>query len=89
MLGNRQLQKLTRFFLAAFALLFILFWLNVLLGKARISFGWELPFLLGDVAEYLLLLATALFFTLAAIGREAMVNRKEAAASLASGTVDD
>ncbi len=76
MLDNRLLLKLTRFNLVAFALLFLLFWLNVLLGKAKISFGWQVPFLLGDVAEYLLLLATALFFTLAAICREATLNEK-------------
>lgn len=89
MLGNRQLRNLTRFCIAIFALLFLLFWVNVLLGKARISFGWEIPFLLNDIAEYLLLLATALFFTLAAIGREAMVNESQAAAGPASGTVNN
>ena len=89
MVGNRRLRHLTRFCLAVFSLLFLLFWLNVLLGKARISFGWEIPFLLNDVAEYLLLLATALFFTLAAIGREAMVNESRAATGPAPGTVNN
>jgi apolipoprotein N-acyltransferase len=88
MLSNRKLRNLTRFNLGAFALLFLLFWLNVLLGKAKISFGWQIPFLLGDIAEFLLLLATALFFTLAAIGRETMVNRNQGAADPASGKVN-
>jgi len=89
MLSDRKLRNLTRFNLGAFALLFLLFWLNVLLGKAKISFGWQIPFLLGDVAEFVLLLATALFFTLAAMGRETTVSRSQGAADPTSGKVDD
>jgi len=89
MLSNRKLRNLTRFNLGAFALLFLLFWLNVLLGKAKISFGWQIPFLLSDVAEFVLLLTTALFFTLAAVGRETMVNRDQAAPDPVSGNIDD
>lgn len=89
MLGDRQLRKLTRFCLGVFALLFSLFWLNVLLGKAKISFGWQIPFLLGDVAEYLLLLATALFFTMATVGREALASRNQRSVHPAPGMVDD
>ena len=77
MLDNHQLRNLIRFYLAAFALLFLLFWLNVLWGKAKISFGWHVPFLLSDVAEFLLLLFTALFFTLAAVCRETLVSRDQ------------
>ncbi len=74
MLDNRQLRNLIRFNMAAFALLFLLFWLNVLWGKAKISFGWQVPFLLSDVAEFLLLLVIAVFFTLAAVCREMLVS---------------
>ncbi len=77
MLDNRQLRNLIRFNMAAFALLFLLFWLNVLWGKAKISFGWQVPFLLSDVAEFLLLLVTAIFFTLAAVCRETLVTRDQ------------
>ena len=77
MLDNRQLRKLIRFNLSAFALLFLMFWLNILWGKAKISFGWQVPFLLSDVAEFLLLLATAVFFTLAAVSRETLVSRNQ------------
>jgi len=59
-----------RGFLAVFFILFVLFILNILLGKAGIQFGWDLPFLLGDVPEFLLLLAAALFLMLAALTRE-------------------
>src|SRR5690606_26201656 len=38
-----------RLLMAVAALLFALFCLNVLLGKARVAFGLELPFLLRDV----------------------------------------
>jgi len=75
-LDNHRLRKLNRANLGMFALLFFLFWLNVILGKAKISFGWQVPFLLSDIAEYLLLLVTALFFTLAAIGRENLLRRE-------------
>ena len=77
MLDNRQLRNLIRFNMAAFALLFLLFWLNVLWGKAKISFGWQVPFLLSDVAEFLLLLVIAVFFTLAAVCREILVSRDQ------------
>jgi len=89
MLSNRKLRNLTRISLGAFALLFLLFWLNVLLGKAKISFGWQVPFLLSDVAEFVLLLATAMFFTLAAIGRETMVSRNHKTPDPDSGKTDN
>ncbi len=57
-------------YLSGFIGLFGLFTLNVLLGKARIQFGWDVPFLLGDVPEFLLLLVAAVFLMLAALGRE-------------------
>lgn len=57
-------------YLAVFFVLFALFTLNILLGKAGIQFGWDLPFLLGDVPEFLLLLIAAVFLMLAALGRE-------------------
>ncbi len=75
-LDNHQLRRLNRANLGMFALLFFLFWLNVIFGKAKISFGWQVPFLLSDIAEFLLLLVTALFFTLAAVGRESLLRRE-------------
>lgn len=65
-----------RLLMAVAVLLFALFALNVLLGKARVSFGLALPFLLDDVAEFLLLLLAALFFTLAALARERAVDEE-------------
>ncbi len=80
-----RLRKSARINLWIFGLLFILFWVNVLLGKAKISFGWQVPFLLSDVAEYLLLLFTALFFILAAVGRESLVEELDRDGTVASG----
>lgn len=57
-------------YLPVFFILFGLFTLNVLLGKAGIQFGWDVPFLLGDVPEFLLLLVSAVFLMLAALRRE-------------------
>jgi heme A synthase len=68
----RRARLLLRLCLA----LFLLFCLNVLLGKARVTFGLEIGFLLPDVLEFLLLLASALFFTLAALAREKAVDSR-------------
>jgi len=71
-------ERRARRLMAISALLFTLFCLNVLLGKARVTFALELPFLLRDVAEFLLLLLSALFFTLAALAREQAVGSRDA-----------
>ncbi len=68
--GTGGANRKGRGFLVVFFILFALFTLNVLLGKANIQFGWGLPFLLGDVPEFLLLLVAAVFLMLAALGRE-------------------
>lgn len=57
-------------YLLVFYVLFALFTIDVLLGKASIQFGWGLTFLLPDVPEFLLLLVVAVFLTLAALRRE-------------------
>lgn len=68
--GTNGASRKGRGFLVVFFVLFALFTLNILLGKAGIQFGWDLPFLLGDVPEFLLLLVAAVFLMLAALGRE-------------------
>jgi hypothetical protein len=67
---NNSASRRGGWYLAVFIVLFGLFTLNVLLGKAGIQFGWDVPFLLGDVPEFLLLLVAAVFLILAALGRE-------------------
>lgn len=66
-----RLWKQSHLYLRMSVGLFVLFAVNILAGKAEIAFDWQAPFLLSDVAEYLLLLTTALFFTLGALTREA------------------
>ena len=60
-----------RLTLAAFWILFGVFVLNILLGKAAIAFAWEGLPLLSDVAEFLLLLVAMVIFVVAALQREA------------------
>lgn len=67
----------SRRLMAVCLVVFGLFCLNVLLGKARIVFNIDLPFLLPDVPEFLLLLFSALFFTLAALAREKAVGTRD------------
>ena len=62
-------MKPMSFSLWATVVLGAMFLANVILGKAKVLWGWELP-LLSDVWEFLLLLLVALYFTLAALHRE-------------------
>jgi hypothetical protein len=48
-----------------------LYVLNVLLGKATIVFGWK-TYHIGNVGEFLLLLAASTAFIVAALHREAV-----------------
>lgn len=50
--------------------LFLLFFVNLLVGKGNVSFHWGLP-QLGSVAEFLLLGAASTVLILAALKREA------------------
>lgn len=50
---------------------FTLYLANILQGKARVALGWEPLFQFGDVIEFLLLLMTAIGFTITVLVREA------------------
>ncbi len=56
--------------LAAFCGIFALFAANVLIGRGRAAFGWDIAVPLDDVGEYLALLLSALFFTVGTLIRE-------------------
>jgi len=56
-----------------FFALFAAFFINVLLGKANISYGLKIPHL-GNVAEFLLLFAACVSLIVAALKREAAEN---------------
>jgi hypothetical protein len=56
--------------LMTFFLLFSLYFINVLVGKAIVTYGLNLPHL-GNVAEFLLLFAACVSLILASLKREA------------------
>ncbi|MFQ5772996.1 MAG: hypothetical protein ACE5GS_00615 [Kiloniellaceae bacterium] len=65
--GRQPRQRIT---LWIFLVCFGVFGLNVLLGKAAITFGWEEIPLLGDIEEFLLLLFAVALFVIATLQRE-------------------
>jgi formate-dependent nitrite reductase membrane component NrfD len=63
--GKKGKGALTTFFL-----LFAFYFVNVLVGKAKVSYGLNLPHL-GNVAEFLLLSVACVALIVAALKREA------------------
>jgi hypothetical protein len=63
-------KRLGSLSLFAFCATFALFAANVLIGRGRAAFGWEIPVPLDDVGEYVSLLLSALFFTVGTLIRE-------------------
>lgn len=51
-----------------------LYFLNILLGKASVQWGWDV-FYFGNISEFLLLLTASIFFIIAALHREAKVDK--------------
>jgi hypothetical protein len=73
MIATKSTEKRTfasRLAMPVFLICFFVFVTNILLGKATIAFGWEGLPLLGDVAEFLLLLFTMIVFVIATLLRE-------------------
>jgi len=60
--------------LMTFFLLFTLYFINVLVGKAKVTYGLNLPHL-GNVAEFLLLLVACVALIVAALKKEAAENK--------------
>ena len=65
-----------RLALLIFVISSALYFLNILIGKAMILWGWKV-FHLGDIGEFLLLLVASIFFIAAALHREAAENSKQ------------
>jgi len=63
-----------RLALFVFAVLLALYFLNIMLGKASIQWGWDV-FYLGDISEFLLLLFASISFVVVALHREANRDR--------------
>ena len=57
-----------------FFLLFAIYFVNVLVGKAKVSYGLNLPHL-GNVAEFLLLFVACVALIVAALKKEAAENK--------------
>ncbi len=51
-----------------------LYFLNILLGKASVQWGWKV-FYLGNISEFLLLLIASISFVLAALHSESRENQ--------------
>ena len=68
----QRLERWAKRTLALFLIVFGVFVVNVLLGKAEVALGWDVPYRFSDVGAFLSLFAAAGFFTIAALTREAV-----------------
>lgn len=75
--GEDTARRVARYCGIGSAVTFAAFAANVLFGKARIMFGLDMPSPLGDVAEFLVLFASAFMFTMTALARERLRTRRE------------
>ena len=72
--NNKTNGKEGRVALFTFFLLFAIYFINVLIGKARVSYGVDLPHF-GNVAEFLLLSVACIALIVAALKKEAAENK--------------
>lgn len=72
--NNKTKGKEGKIALYAFYLLFAIYFVNVLFGKAMVSYGVNLPHF-GNVAEFLLLSIACVALIVAALKREAAENK--------------
>jgi len=75
--NNKTNGKEGRIALFTFYLLFAIYFINVLIGKAKVSYGVNLPHL-GNVAEFLLLTVACVALIVAALKKEAAENKSSA-----------
>jgi len=71
---NKTNGKGGRVALFTFYSLFAIYFINVLFGKAKVSYGLNLPHL-GNVAEFLLLFVACVALIVAALKKEAAENK--------------
>ena len=72
--NNKTNGKGGKVALFTFYLLFAIYFVNVLVGKAKVSYGLNLPHL-GNVAEFLLLSVACVALIVAALKKEAAENK--------------
>ncbi|MGW8187793.1 MAG: hypothetical protein ACWGNK_11015 [Desulfobacterales bacterium] len=75
--NNQTNGKEGKVALLTFYLLFAIYFINVLIGKAQVSYGVNLPHL-GNVAEFLLLFVACVALIIAALKKEAAENKSSA-----------
>ena len=56
--------------MAASLACFVVYAVNVLLGKAAVAFHWNVPWRLDDVSEFLIVIACVAFFVIGILARE-------------------
>ncbi len=71
---NGSYTTVERLTLIIFAVSVALYFLNILLGKASIHWGWDV-FYLGSISEFLLLLFASIVFIVAALHSESSTER--------------
>ncbi len=71
--GNTGVERLI---LIVFAGSFTLYFLNILVGKGAIHWGWNI-FYLGNVGEFILLLVASIALIVAALHREHVEESKK------------
>lgn len=85
--SNTQFTRGERFTVILFAVLFGLYVLNVLIGKATIVFGWKL-FHFDNIGEFLILLTASVAFIVAALHREATSKENQEPVQEREGSYD-
>ncbi len=70
--SNKKFSTGERMAFFVFVLTLALYFLNIILGKAAVQWGWDV-FYLGSISEFLLLLVTSISFVVVALQREAKV----------------
>ena len=80
-------SKLDTLFLVSAAILFGLFLLNIFLGKAVLVFGMDPVLTVGDVGEFLILLAAVICFMIEVLRQESQ--RSDEKPQSANATEED
>jgi hypothetical protein len=74
--SNGRYSTSERVTLIVFAISLALYLMNIFLGKASVHWGWTI-FHLGNIGEFLLLLIASISFIIAALHREAVMNKNK------------
>jgi len=73
--ANKNYSTRERMSFIIFVVSLALYFLNILLGKASVQWGWDV-FYLGSISEFLLLLVASISFVVVALYREARADNR-------------